>query len=356
MKRVAMSFIWLSLVSHCCLWGQAKNVILFIGDGAGISSLNAASIFANGQPESLYIQRLPNASFRLQISTEAIAEFKVDTALFGADTGGTAGGQVEVISKSGTNVLHGSAFEYIRNNVISARGPFDPSTLPPFRLNQFGAGAGGPIIRDPNRVFNNHGSHDITAIDADSGKVVGTVAVSGDGEQTVSNGKGLLYVNLEDKSEVVAYDPGTLEVKQRFPLKGGKTHTGLAIDPTTNRLFSACRSRVIVVMDASDGHEITTLPIGAGVDYAAFDPGSKLVFASNGDGTLSIYHETSADSYEDAGTITTQPSAKTMAFDTQTKKIFLPAADVKVIPPAGADQKPTRKVKEGTFAVLVVAK
>jgi hypothetical protein len=92
-----------------------------------------------------------NANFRLQISTEAIAEFKVDTALYGAETGGTFGGQMEVISKSGSNSFHGNAFEYIRNNVVSSRGPFDPSTLPPLRLNQYGASAGGPIIK--NRTF-----------------------------------------------------------------------------------------------------------------------------------------------------------------------------------------------------------
>ena len=94
---------------------------------------------------------LQNVSLRLQISTEAIAEFKVDTALYGAETGGTAGGQVELISKSGTNSFHGSAFEYLRNDALNTRGPFDGATLPLLRLNQYGASLGGPIRK--NRTF-----------------------------------------------------------------------------------------------------------------------------------------------------------------------------------------------------------
>jgi Carboxypeptidase regulatory-like domain len=126
--------------------GGTQNSIRFAGRG-----LDDNNYRFDGLDATAISNQAPNASFRLQISTEAIAEFKVDTALFGADTGGTAGGQVEVISKSGSNSLHGSAFEYIRNNVISSRGPFDPSTLPPLRLNQYGASVGGPIIK--NRTF-----------------------------------------------------------------------------------------------------------------------------------------------------------------------------------------------------------
>jgi hypothetical protein len=93
----------------------------------------------------------PNTSTHLQISTEAIAEFKVDTMLYGADTGGTNGGQVEAISKSGANDFHGGVFEFLRNDALNTRGPFDGSSLPPLRLNQFGSTLGGRIIR--NRTF-----------------------------------------------------------------------------------------------------------------------------------------------------------------------------------------------------------
>ena len=203
---------------------------------------------------------------------------------------------------------------------------------------------------------NNHGSDDITAIDAASGKVVGTVKVGGAGEQMVAGRNGLLYVNLEDTVEVVAFDPKTLEVKHRFPISDAKTPTGLAIDTKTNRLFVTCRSKSLVVMDAGNGKVIAKFPIGAGVDWAHFDPQSHMIFASNGDGTLSMVHQKSADEYEDAGTLNTQPSAKTMAFDAKTKKIFLPSAEVEMTPSSEPGGRPVRKVKPGTFGVMVVGK
>src|SRR5204863_9749640 len=130
------------------------------------------------------------------------------------------------------------------------------------------------------RVFtNNHGSHDISAIDAATGELVGTVRADGDGEQAVIGAGGLIYVNSEDTAEVVAFDPKSLEVKKRFPIGVAKTPTGLAYDAKTNRLFIGCRNEAkMVVMDAASGKVIGSFPIGAGVDFAAFDPAARLVF------------------------------------------------------------------------------
>ena len=208
------------------------------------------------------------------------------------------------------------------------------------------------------RVFtNNHGTHDITAIDASSGDVVGTVPVKGDGEQAIVGKDGLIYVNSEDTAEVVVFDPKSLEVKNRFPIGVAKTPTGLAYDAKTNRLFIGCRNEPkMVVMDATNGKVITSFPIGVGVDYAGFDPDAHLIFFSCSDGTLSIYREKSADVYEDAGAVKTQPSARTMAFDPKTKKIFLPAAEYNEGPPAQPGGRPTRTMKPGSFVILVVGK
>jgi hypothetical protein len=126
--------------------GGTQKSIRFAGRGADDNNFRFDGVDATG-----ISNQAPNASYRLQISTEAIAEFKIDTALYGADAGGTAGGQVEVISKAGSNTFHGSAFEFIRNNVLNSRSPFDPSTLPPLRLNQYGGSLGGPIRK--NRTF-----------------------------------------------------------------------------------------------------------------------------------------------------------------------------------------------------------
>src|SRR5207253_102857 len=208
------------------------------------------------------------------------------------------------------------------------------------------------------RVFtNNHGSHDITAIDAKTGEVVGTVKAEGDGEQAIIGGDGLIYVNSEDTNAVIVFDPKSLEVKNRFPIGAAKTPTGLAYDAKTKRLFIGCRNEPkMVVMDATSGKVINSFPIGRGVDYAGFDPNAKLIFFSCGEGILNIYREKSADEYEDAGAVKTQPSAKTMAFDLKTKKIFLTAAEYTETPPATAGGRPQRTIKPGSFVVLVVSK
>jgi DNA-binding beta-propeller fold protein YncE len=236
---------------------------------------------------------------------------------------------------------------------------FDPSTLQLIKKIDVGKGPDG-IYYDPatKRVFtNNHGSHDISAIDASTGDVVGTVKAEGDGEQAVIGADGLIYVNSENTAEVVVFDPKSLEVKNRFPIGVAKVPTGLAYDAKTNRLFIGCRNEPkMVVMDAATGKVINSFPIGAGVDFAGFDPSSALIFFSCGDGTLSIYHEKSANDYTDAGAVKTQPSAKTMAFDPKTKKIFLPAAEYVETPAAQPGGRPQRSMKPGTFAVVVVGK
>ena len=242
-----------------------------------------------------------------------------------------------------------------RENKVSM---FDPSTLQLINKIDVGKGPDG-IYYDPDtkRVFtNNHGTHDISAIDAKTGQVVGTVKVEGDGESAVIS-EGLVYVNLEDTNEVAVFDPKSLEVKKRFPIGVAKTPTGLAYDATTKRLFIGCRNEPkMVVMDAVSGKVITSLPIARGVDYAAFDPQAKLIFFSCSEGVLNIFHEKSADEYEDAGPVKTQPSARTMAFDPTTKKIFLSAAEYVETPPATAGGRPQRSVKPGSFVVLVVSK
>jgi DNA-binding beta-propeller fold protein YncE len=236
---------------------------------------------------------------------------------------------------------------------------FDPATLKLIIKIDVGKGPDG-IYYDPatKRVFtNNHGSHDISAIDARTGEVVGTVKAGGDGEQAVIGADGMIYVNSEDTNEVVVFDPKSLQVTKRFPIGVAKTPTGLAYDAKTNRLFIGCRNEPkMVVMDASTGKVINSFPIGKGVDFAGFDPQAKLIFFSCGEGTLSIYHEKSADVYEDAGAVTTQPSAKTMAFDPKTRKIFLSAAEYVETPPTPPATRPQRSVKPGSFVVIVVSK
>lgn len=204
------------------------------------------------------------------------------------------------------------------------------------------------------RVFVCHGdAAEITAIDPDKEEIVGKISLGGGAEAAVVDGQGNGFVNLEESAEVVNFDPKALTVKQKWSIAGCKTPTGLAMDRANQRLFIGCRSRVLAIMNATNGKVITTLPIGERVDAVAYDPDNKMIFASNGDGTVSVIHQKSADEYESVGDIQTQKSAKTMAIDLKTKRMFLSAADMESVP-APEGQRARMRPKPGTFNVLVV--
>ncbi len=212
------------------------------------------------------------------------------------------------------------------------------------------------IFYDPTsgRVLVCHGDGAvITAIDPEGETVIGTIDLGGGAEAAVVNGRGAGFVNLEDAALIVGFDPRSLAVTDKWPITGCQTPTGLAMDTANNRLFIGCRSRVLAVMDASNGHVITTLAIGDHVDAVAYDAGSGLIFASNGDGTVSVIRQKSADVYESAGAIQTQPSAKTMALDPKAKRLFLSAVEQETVPAANGQRARTR-AKSGTFTLFVV--
>jgi YVTN family beta-propeller protein len=185
------------------------------------------------------------------------------------------------------------------------------------------------VMYDPatKHVFAMNGDSDsATVINAADGNVVGTIDLGGGPEFAVADGKGNVYINLEDKAETVHIDSNTLKVLHHWPLAPGKTATALAFDPQTRRLFAGCRGgQLMVVLDADTGKVITTAPIGERVDAAAFDPATKLVFQSTGGGTIAIFHEDSADKYTFLENVVTNPGSKTMGLDPQTHRLFVPA-------------------------------
>ncbi|MGI9074915.1 MAG: YncE family protein [Bryobacteraceae bacterium] len=193
----------------------------------------------------------------------------------------------------------------------------------------------------------------ITAIDPEKQEVVGKIDLGGGAEAAVLNGKGAGFVNLEEEATVVSFDPQRLTVGQKWPITGCKTPTGLAMDASNSRLFIGCRSKVLAIMDASNGKVITTLPIGERVDAVAFDAENNLIFASNGGGTVSVVRQKSSNKYESVGDIRTQQSAKTMAFDPKTKRLFLSAAEMEPAPNTDG-QRSRMRPKPGSFTVLVV--
>jgi DNA-binding beta-propeller fold protein YncE len=215
------------------------------------------------------------------------------------------------------------------------------------------------ILFDPatNRVFTFNGrSHDSTALDAASGKVLGTIKLDGKPEFAASDAKGEVFVNIEDKSELVAIDPQKLEVKAKWPLAPCTEPSGLSIDRKNRRLFVGCHNKMMAVVDADTGKVLATPTIGEGVDATAFDPGTGLAFASCGEGVLTVVKEDSPDKFSVAENVPTQQGARTMALDTKTHNIFTVTAKFGPPPAATADNPhPWRTILPDTFVVLVLS-
>ncbi len=273
-----------------------------------------------------------------------------------ADTGTVIGTIEDTPGVHGIAIAPRQKHGFTSNGKENKVSMFDTASLAVIKKIDVGKGPDG-IYFDPGsqRVFtNNHHSHDITAIDAATGEVAGTVNVEGNGEGAVTGKDGLIYVALEDKNEIAVFDPKTLEVKRHIPLEGVTEPSGLAVDTKSNRLFVGGHNKTVLVLDAATGKTIASFPTGSGTDAAGFDERSRRAFLSNGEGNITVIQEKSADEYVADSPVTTQRSAKTMAFDTKTQKIFLPAATMVTIPASDPSQKPKHTITDGTFCVLVV--
>jgi len=216
------------------------------------------------------------------------------------------------------------------------------------------------ILFDPatKRVFTFNGhSGDASAIDAAKGTIVGTIKLDGKPEFAVSDGKGEIFVNLEDKSLLLALDPNKLEVKSRWPLAPCQEPSGLAIDVKNRRLFSACDNKMMAIVDADSGKLITTVPIGGGVDAAAFDPETNLAFASCGEGVLIVVREDSPNKFSVAENVPTREGARTMALDPKTHQVFVVTAKFGPPPaPTPEQPHPRHTILPDSFVVLVLGK
>jgi hypothetical protein len=200
-------------------------------------------------------------------------------------------------------------------------------------------------------TFNGRGKN-ATAITAADGTVAGTIPLSGKPEFAVADGKGTIYVNNEDTSELHHLDSQNLKELHHWPLAPCKSPSGLAMDLSTRRLFSVCDEKVMAVVNADTGKVVATPAICEGPDASAFDPSAGYVFASCGDGNLTVIHEDSPDKYTVVENVPTKKSARTMGLDLKTHNIFLPAADFD--PPAPGERR--GKMKPGSFVIVVVGK
>jgi len=203
----------------------------------------------------------------------------------------------------------------------------------------------------------NHGGTTATAIDPATGKVLAQIEIGGSAEFGVTDGKGKVYVNLEDKSQVAVIDSHKRKLLSTWPLTPGEGPTGLAIDVKHRRLFAGCDNQLMVVLDADTGKVINTLPIGKGVDAAGFDPISQNAFSSNGgDGTITVIHEKDSQTFAVLQNVQTQTGARTMALDPKTQQIWTVTATPKETPAAQTTEHRHREYVPDSFTAIIIGK
>ena len=274
-----------------------------------------------------------------------------------ADSGKLIGNITGLKQDHGVALAHEFGRGFITDGAEGKVVIFDLKTLKPTGEAKADKDADS-VLYDPasKHIFVMNGDpHSATVIDAKSGTGAGTIDLGGAPEFAVADGAGTVYVNLEDKNEVVAIDSGKLTIKSRWPVAPAGGPTALALDREHHRLFSAGRDpQMLVVMNADTGHVIQSFPISAGVDAAAYEPETGLVFASTREGMIHVFHEDSPDKFSEVETVKTEFGAKTIGLDTKTHHPFVDTADFSPAPAPTADQPhPRGTAIPGTFRVLV---
>ena len=257
-----------------------------------------------------------------------------------------------------TTGVHGIAFDPSLGKGFTSNGRLNTVTV--FELKTAKVIKDIPVGQNPDAIMYdphskliitcNGRGHNLTLVDPKTERVVDSIALDGKPETAVSDEAGRIYVNIEDKNKISVVDLNSKTVVANWPLAPGEGPTGLAIDLKTKRLFAGC-DKQLIVMDATNGNIVDKLPIANGCDGVGFDPGLKLVFASCGEGKLTIIKEESATSFMVIDNVPTKRSARTCAVDERTHEVFLPAADTE---PAAAGERP--KMVPGTFQVVVVGR
>lgn len=238
---------------------------------------------------------------------------------------------------------------------------WDAKTLAPIKTIDVQGDPDGILFDAFNRrIYDlSHSAPEATVIDANDGLVVGTIDLGGEPEQAVSDGKGHLYVDIEDKDNIAVVDAKTLNVTAHYDLagKGGRCG-GLAMDVKNHLLFSACRNpQNMVILNADDGKIIISLPIGKNVDGAVFNPNTMEAFSSQADGTLTVVREKTPTSFVVEQTVQTVPFAKTLTLDSKTNRILLIAAEFAPPPARPAGGSPgQRQMVPDSFSILVVGR
>ena len=263
-----------------------------------------------------------------------------------------------------TKGVHGIAIAYDLNKAFISNGRDSSVTiidLPSLSFITKVAVTGqnpDAILYDPfsHKVFVYNGrTANATVIDGVTNKVVATIKLDGKPENSVSDGKGKVYVNIEDKNEIAVINSTTNKVDQTWSIAPGEEASGMALDNENHRLFAVCSNKLMVIVDANSGKVITALPIGDGSDGAAFDPVLKRAYSSNGEGTLTVVQEVGPDEFIILETVPTLRGARTITIDKKTHHIFMSTAEYEAVDATSGDSNRRPSVKPGTFMVLDVA-
>lgn len=214
------------------------------------------------------------------------------------------------------------------------------------------------ILYDPfsRRVFTFNGrSSNSTVIDVNTDKVLETINLPGKPEFSVTDGKGKIYVNIEDKSEVCQINPMSLKIEKTWSVKPGEEPSGMAMDIDDHQLFIVCSNKMMIVLDVYSGKVISSIEIGEGVDGVAYDPALKRIYSSNGDGTLTVVKKENKNTFSVLENFPTQKGARTISLSAKTHRIYLPVAEYESPPSATSENPhPRPAAKPGTFTVLVI--
>jgi DNA-binding beta-propeller fold protein YncE len=263
-----------------------------------------------------------------------------------------------------TNGVHGIALVhdlskgYISAGRDTAVVVFDLKTLKTLKVIKIRGLNPDAIIYDDasKRIFTFNGrSADATAIDPATDAVVGTLPLGGKPEFAQTDGKGKVFVNIEDKNEIVAFDAMELKVLARWPIAPGEEASGLAIDRANRRLFAVAGNKLMIVLNYENGAVIASLPIGEGTDAAAYDPTLHRVFSSNGDGTLTVVQQNTPTKYTVIDNVTTQSRSRTMSLNPRDHRIYLSAAEFEKAPaPTPENPRPRAPMVKDSFTILIV--
>ncbi len=336
---ICTTLIIVPLILTAC---SAMSSPLFAATGAGYHLLAHLTLGGEGFWDYLAIDAQAR---RLYISRWS------HVMVVDADTYQVVGDIPEIQGVHGIAVASEFGRGFITEDQANRITIFDLRTLKKTATAKTGNGPDG-IIYDSSskRVFVFSGDGKVTAVNAATGAVVGSAELDGSPEFAASDDRGHIYNNLEDKSEVVQIDSGTLQVLNRWPLAPGQSPSGMAIDAVHHRLFVGCRNRKLVVMNSDTGKVVTIVPIGDGVDANRFDPVTKMSFSSNGGGTLTVIHEDSANSYSVVASIPTKRGARTMELDPKTHRVYLVTAQ---LGPQPTTPRTPPAMVPGTFELLV---